>query len=89
MKQVRATHPNLDLSQIAIDTTIPPTPEGKDTVNDESVNSTHTVKQEVETDGMVIAQLAPGGPDSLPSENPTTVDGLPIVNLTIPNAPPS
>ena len=64
-------------------------PGGKDAVNDESVNSTHTVKQEVETDSMVIAQLAPNGPDSLPSENPTTVDGLPIVNLTIPNAPPS
>ena len=89
MKQVRAAHPNLDLSQIAIDTTIPPTPGEKDTVNDKSVDSTHMIKQEVETNGVVIAQLAPGGPDSLPSENLTTVDNLPIVNPTVPDAPPS
>ena len=47
------------------------------------------IKQEVETNGVVIAQLAPGGPDSLPSENLTTVDNLPIVNPTVPDAPPS
>ena len=47
------------------------------------------IKQEVETNGVVIAQLAPSGPDSLPSENLTTVDDLPIVNPTVPDAPPS
>ena len=64
-------------------------PGEKDTVNDESVDSTHMIKQEVETNGVVIAQLAPGGPNSLPSENPITVDGLPIVNPTVPDAPRS
>nr|POE73970.1 hypothetical protein CFP56_56655 [Quercus suber] len=77
LKQVRVAHPNLDFPQIAIDTSVPPTPKGGDTVSDETVDSTHTVEQEVETDGMVIAQPAPGGLDGLPSKNPTTIDDLP------------
>jgi len=44
LKQVKAVHPNLDLSQIAIDDTVPPTPGGKDTVNDETVDSIDTVE---------------------------------------------
>ena len=47
------------------------------------------VEQEMEIDGMVITQPAPGGPDGLPIENPTTADDLPTVNPTVLNAPPS
>ena len=77
MKQVRATHPDLNLSQIAINTSVSLTPGGEDTVIDEIVDSTHIVEQEVETNGVVIAQPTPGGLDGLLSKNPTTTDGLP------------
>ena len=77
LKQVRDAHPNLDLSQITTNNIVLPMPRGEDTVNKETVDSVHTVEQEVETDDMVIAQPAP------------TVDVLPVVNPTIPNAPPS
>ena len=87
LKQVRAAHPNLNLSQITIDTIVPPTFEGEDTVSDETVDSIHTIKEEVETNDVVIAQPAPGGPDGLPTENPTTTNGLPIVNPPVPDAP--
>ena len=89
LKQVRAAHPNLDLSQITIDTTVLLTPGGEDIVRDETVDSTPTVEQEVETNDVVITQPAPGGSNDPPAENPTTVNGLPIVNPTIPDAPPS
>ena len=87
LKQVRAAYPNLNLSQITIDTIVPPTFEGEDIVSDETVDSIHTIKEEVETNDVVIAQPAPGGPDGLPTENPTTTNGLPIVNPTVPDAP--
>ena len=45
LKQVEAAYPNLDLSQIMIDDTIPPTLEGEDTINDETTDSIHIVKQ--------------------------------------------
>ena len=45
LKQVRAAYPNLDLSQIVIHDTIPPTPEGDDTVSDETVDSIRTIEQ--------------------------------------------
>lgn len=93
LKQVKAAYPNLDLSQIVIDDTVPPTPGGDDTVSDETVDSVHTIKQEVkEADGMVIAQPALDGLDTVvvPStENRTTTEGLSIVNPTAPNAPSS
>nr|POE74417.1 hypothetical protein CFP56_35639 [Quercus suber] len=69
--------------------TVPPTRGGEDTVNDETVDSTHTVEQEVETDSMVITQPVPGGPNGLPAENPTTADDLPTVNPTVLDALPS
>jgi len=74
---VRATHPDLNLSQIAIDTSVSLMPRGEDTVIDETVDSTHIVEQEVEINDVVIAQPAPGGLDGLLSKNPTTIDGLP------------
>ena len=56
LKQVRDAYPNLDLSQIVIDNTIPPMPKGDDTVSDETVDSIHMIEQDVkEADGMVIA----------------------------------
>ena len=89
---MRATYPNLDLSQIVINDIVPPTSRGNDIVGDKNVNSIHTIEQEVEVDGVVIAQPTPGGPDAVmvPSiENPTTANGLLTVNPTVPNAPPS
>ena len=68
------------------------TPRGNDTVGDETINSIHTIEQEVEADGVVIDQPAPGGLDAVmvPStENPTTVDSLLAVNPTVPDALPS
>lgn len=47
MKQVTAVYLNLDLSQIAIDDTVPPTLGGPDAVSDEVDDSTHTVEDEV------------------------------------------
>ena len=92
LKQVRAAYPNLDLSQIVINDTVPLTSRGNDIVGDKNVNSIHTIEQEVEVDGVVIAQPALGGPNAVmvPSaENPTTANGLLAVNPTVPNAPPS
>ena len=63
---MRAAHSNFDLSQITIDATIL-TPGGEDTVNNETVDSTHTIEQEVETNSVVIAQSAPGGLDGPPA----------------------
>lgn len=47
LKQVTAVYLNLDLSQIAIDDTVPPTLGGPDAVSDEVDDSTHTVEDEV------------------------------------------
>lgn len=80
LKQVGAVYPDLDLSQIAIDDTVPPTLGGDDTVSDETDDSVHTVKQEVkDIDAEVIVQPTLGGQDApvVPSAaNPTTVDDL-------------
>ena len=58
LKQFRVVYPDLDLSQIIIDDTIPPTPEGNDTVNDETDDSVHTVSQEAK-DTNVKASIQP------------------------------
>ena len=55
LKQVRAAYPNHDLSQIVINDTVSPTSRRNDIVGDKNVNSIHTIKQEVEVDGVVIA----------------------------------
>lgn len=44
MKQVGDIYPNLDLSQIVIDDTVPPTPRGDDVASNKTVNYVHTVK---------------------------------------------
>ena len=58
LKQVRVVYPDLDLSQIIIDDTIPPTPEGNDIVNDKTDDSVHTVSQEAK-DTNVEASIQP------------------------------
>ena len=52
---MKAAYPDLDLSQIAINTSVSLMPGGEDTVTDETVDSTHMVEQEVEINGVVIA----------------------------------
>lgn len=44
LKQVGDIYPNLDLSQIVIDDTVPPTPRGDNAASNKTVNSVHTVK---------------------------------------------
>ena len=91
--QVRAAYPNLNLSQLIIDDIVPPTPGGDDSVSNETVDSIHTVEQEVkDIDGVVITQPAFDGLDAIvvsSAKNLTTVEGLPAVNPAAPNAPPS
>nr|POE83563.1 hypothetical protein CFP56_60150 [Quercus suber] len=89
MAEFRISQPFFDACGLYYDDTVPPTRGGEDTVNDETVDSTHTVEQEVETDNMVITQPIPGGPNGLPAENPTTADDLPTVNPTVLDALPS
>ena len=83
--------PNLDLSQIVIDNTVPPTPRGDGIVNDETIDSICTVEQEVkDTDGVVIAQPTLDGPNVVvvsSTKNPTTTKGLLAVNPAVLNAP--
>lgn len=93
-KQVRAAYPNLDLSQITIDDTVLLMPVGDDTVNDEIVNSIHTVDQEVrDIDDVVIAQPVLKGPDAgmlLFVVDLMTANGLSALNpitLDAPDAP--
>ena len=46
----------MDLSQIIIDDIVLSTPGGDDAISDETVDSVHTVKQEVkDTNSMVVA----------------------------------
>nr|POE62467.1 hypothetical protein CFP56_26398 [Quercus suber] len=93
LKQVRAAYPNLDLSQIVIDDIVSLMLEGDDIVSNEIIDFIHTVEQEVkDIDSVVIAQPTSDGPDAVvvsSAENPTTVEGLPTVNPTAPNALPS
>ena len=81
------------MSQIVIDDIVPPTPEGDDTVSDETVNSIRTVEQEVkDTDGVVIAQPTLDNPNAVvvsSTKNPTTAEGLPVVNPAALDASPS
>ena len=59
LKQVEVIYPDLDLSQIAIDDIISPTPGENDTVSDEIDISIHTVEQEVkDLDVEVVIQPA-------------------------------
>lgn len=83
LKQVGAAYPDLNLSQIAIDDTMPPTPGRDDIVNDVTIDSIHTVEQEAkDTNGVVIAKLAlegsrvvvaPSAMDSSPTDSASTV----------------
>lgn len=56
LKQVESVYPDLDLSRITINDTVPPTTRGDDTISEESDDSTHTMEQESKDDDVVIAQ---------------------------------
>lgn len=51
-------YPDLDLSKINIDDTMLQMPGGDDIINDDPDDSSHTVKQVVKDDSVVIAQPA-------------------------------
>lgn len=62
LKQVAVVHPDLDLSQVVIDDTVPPTPGGADTTSDETNDSVHIVKDEVkDPTAKVVVKSAPKG----------------------------
>ena len=61
LKQVGSVYPDLELSKIFMDDTMPTTPIGDDTVNEEFDDSAHTKKQVPKDDGVVIAQPIPDG----------------------------
>lgn len=90
-------YPDLDLSQIAIDGTVPPTPGGDDTVSEEPKDFAHTVEQESKHDGVVIAQPVPKGhvaPAVLSVVDSSIADsfakgGQSIMNPTASDVPPS
>lgn len=86
-------YPNLNLSQITIDDTVPPTPGGDDTISDETIGSAYTIKQEVKVaNGVVLAQPASKGPNALAVSSTidlTTADRSSAVNPNAPDAPPS
>lgn len=56
LKQVESVYPDLDLSRITINDTVPPTTRGDDTISEESDDSTHTMEQESKDDDVVITQ---------------------------------
>lgn len=93
LKQVVAAYPNLDLSHITINNTVPPTLEGDDIVNNESIDSVHTVEQKVQdTNGVVITQPSPKGLYTIVVlfvVDPSTADGSFATNPTDLDAPPS
>ena len=85
LKQVGSVYPDLDLSKIFMDDTVPTTPIGDDTVNEEFDDSAHTKKQVPKDDGVVIAQPIPDGvvtlsvpstkdPPIKDTKNPSTQD---------------
>ena len=70
LKQVAALYPHLDLSQMVIDDTIPPTPSGVDAVMNEADGTIHIVEEEVKepADADTVNQHVPEGqtiPDNL------------------------
>ena len=77
---------DLDLSQIAIDDTVTPTPGGNEAISYKTDDSVHNVKEEVkDLDVVVVVQLAPEGPTTLVV--PSAADGPIIANDPISNAP--
>ena len=72
-------YPDLDLSQITIDNTVPPTPGGDDTVSEETSDSVHTIKQGAkDANTKTIVQLALDGSETSvaqPAVDPSIADG--------------
>ena len=60
LKQLGAAYPDLNLSQIIIDDTIPSTPGGDDIVSEETGDSVHTIEQGAkDADTETVVQFAP------------------------------
>nr|POE71624.1 hypothetical protein CFP56_38670 [Quercus suber] len=93
LSRVRAAHPNLDLSQIVIGDTVSPMLGGDDTISNETVDSIHKVKQETcrlekaeKAKTNLVTELAVLFSSA---KNSTTVEGLPVVNPVVVDAPSS
>nr|POE95946.1 hypothetical protein CFP56_47041 [Quercus suber] len=90
LEEAEKTKTNLAMELAALHDTVPPTPRGDDTVSNETVDSIHMIEHEVkDTDRVVIAKPTLEGPDVIvvsSGENPTTVEGLFVVNPTAPDA---
>nr|POE99120.1 hypothetical protein CFP56_58023 [Quercus suber] len=85
LKQVVAIYSDLDLSQIAIDDIVPPTPKGNNAVSNKTKDSVHIIEEIKYPDAEVIVQLAPEGPTALVF--PSTVNGPTTGDNPISNAP--
>lgn len=90
LKQVGGAYPDLDLSQIVIEHTVPLTLEKDDSINDESDDSIHKIEQEVKDGGVIIAHPIPEGliASAVSSAEDLSAEGGPnIMNPTIFDAP--
>ena len=81
-------HPDLDLSLVVIDDTVPSTPGGADTTSDETNDSVHIVKDEVKdpTAKVVVKSALKGraAPEGL-----STANGPSTAGQSLFDAPPS
>lgn len=89
-----AFFPDLDLSLVVIDDTIPPTPGGIDAVSDEIDDSVHTVEEEVkDPSAEVFIQSTPEGLATpvvlFVADGLSITDGSSTADLFLSNAPPS
>lgn len=88
-----AIYPNLDLSRVVIDDTVPLTPSDPDAASDEADESVHTIEDEVkEPEAEAVDQPAPKGqtiPDNLATPmDPSSLDGTSSKDQSTPKAPP-
>ena len=86
-------YPDIDLSQITIDNTVPPTPGGDDTVSEETSDSVHTIKQGAkDANTKTVVQLALDGsetPAAQSAVDPSIADGSSPVDPIASQGPPS
>lgn len=88
LKRGATVYLDLDLSQVVIDDTVPPTLGGVDAANDETDDSIHTVVEEVnDPDAEVVVQFFLEGPAA--PEGLSIADGPSIKDQSPSKAPPS
>lgn len=81
-------YPDLDLSKVVIDDTIPPTLVGADVANDEIDDSIHIIEDEVkDLNAEVVVQSASEG--SSTPKGLSAIDGPSTMNQPLSDAPPS